>query len=64
MVKHNGLVYRAESLITSAEPGNKIHEYFYVSNFYPIADIVNLPFFKNYFAIFLVYSVVSPNQDL
>lgn len=31
VVKHNGLMYRAESLTNSAEPGNKVHEYFFVS---------------------------------
>lgn len=29
VVKHNGITYKAESVTNSAEPGNKVHEYFY-----------------------------------
>ncbi|XKL61797.1 hypothetical protein PGB90_001630 [Kerria lacca] len=29
VVKYNGIIYKAESLIASAEPGNKIHDFFY-----------------------------------
>lgn len=65
VVKHNGIIYRAENLTNSAEPGNKIHEYFYVCQ-QTLPDVLEPRDICSITRVILCIccSVVLQNQDL